>query len=131
MGGEAQRLTDTIQDVDDFAWAPDGKRLVLVLRDPSPGGIRVCQDEGKGRGSSDKTTPVKANPRRRRPWVIDRYYFKTDTVGYLDHRRTHLYVFDIASKSLKQVSSGDYDDERSRLVSRRQAARLRQQPLQS
>jgi dipeptidyl aminopeptidase/acylaminoacyl peptidase len=33
-----------------------------------------------------------------------------DTVGYLDHRRTHLYVFDLAAKSLRQLTSGDFDD---------------------
>ena len=38
QGGEAQRLTETIQDVKDFAWSPDSKRLVLMLQDPSPGG---------------------------------------------------------------------------------------------
>src|SRR6202790_3566304 len=33
IGGEAQRLADTAQDVDSFVWSPDGRRLVLVLRD--------------------------------------------------------------------------------------------------
>ncbi len=36
LGGEAQQLTDTPQDVEDFAWSPDGRRIVLVLRDPTP-----------------------------------------------------------------------------------------------
>jgi dipeptidyl aminopeptidase/acylaminoacyl peptidase len=109
QGGEAQRLTDTIQDVEDFAWAPDGKHLVLVLRDPSPEELAAASTKGKDEDSSDKTTPSKKS-KAQRPWVIDRLYFKEDTVGYLDRRRTHLYVFDIASKSMKQVSSGDYDD---------------------
>src|ERR1700685_1543071 len=38
-GGEAQQLTDTMQDVDRFAWAPGSDRLVLVLQDASPQGI--------------------------------------------------------------------------------------------
>jgi len=33
-----------------------------------------------------------------------------DEIGYLDHRRTHLFVFDLAAKSLTQLTSGDYDD---------------------
>ncbi len=48
--------------------------------------------------------------RKRKPSVIDRLQFKLDEVGYLDHRRSHLSVFDLAAKSLKQVTSGDYDD---------------------
>jgi dipeptidyl aminopeptidase/acylaminoacyl peptidase len=109
LGGEAQRLTDTIQDVEDFAWFPDGKRLVLVLRDPSPEEIEEAAAKGKEEEAAEKSTPRKKH-KAQRPWVIDRLIFKEDTVGYLERRRTHLYVFDLASKSITQVSSGDYDD---------------------
>ena len=51
------------------------------------------------------------SPKRRRPWVVDRYQFKEDEIGYLERLRTHLYVFDIAAKTLTQVTSGDFDDE--------------------
>jgi dipeptidyl aminopeptidase/acylaminoacyl peptidase len=115
MGGEAQRLTETIQDVDNFAWSPDGKRLVLLLRDPSPEEVEAAtkkpkegDKESDEDGDSTPTTTKKSKAQR--PWVIDRLLFKEDTVGYLDRRRSHLYVFDIASKSLTQVTSGDYDD---------------------
>ena len=43
--------------------------------------------------------------------MIDRYEFKSDEVGYLDRHRTHLYAFDLARKTLTQVTSGDFDDE--------------------
>ena len=105
MGGEAQRLTDTVQDVDEFEWAPDGKRLVLVLRDPSPEELEAATKKAKdGDDGSDKKAKAQT------PWVIDRLQFKTDNVGYLDRRRSHLYVFDLASKAKRQVSSGDFDD---------------------
>ncbi len=109
QGGEAQRLTDTIQDVEDFDWSPDGKRLVLLLRDPSPEELEAARDRGKQENGCDKPCVAK-KPKSQRPWVIDRLYFKEDTVGYVERRRTHLYVFDIASKSMKQVTSGDFDD---------------------
>jgi Tol biopolymer transport system component len=41
-GGEAQQLTDTIQDVDSFAWAPGSDRLALVLQDASPEEIEAA-----------------------------------------------------------------------------------------
>jgi dipeptidyl aminopeptidase/acylaminoacyl peptidase len=109
QGGEAQRLTETIQDVDDFAWSPDGKRLVLILRDPTPEELEAVGSKGKDEDGEDKVTSAK-KAKSQRPWVIDRLYFKEDTVGYLERRRTHLYVFDVVTKSLKQVSSGDFDD---------------------
>jgi dipeptidyl aminopeptidase/acylaminoacyl peptidase len=108
-GGEAQRLTETVQDVDAFAWSPDSKRLVLVLRDPSPEDLedaaaKKCQDEGR-------ECKGKKAGKKRRPWVIDRYIFKEDEIGYLERHRKHLYVFDLATKSLTQITSGDFDDE--------------------
>lgn len=105
MGGEAQKLTDTVQDVDDFEWAPDGKRLALTLRDPSPEEAEAAASKTKD-GDDKGAKKSKAQP----PWVIDRLQFKMDTIGYLDRRRTHLYVFDLASKTQRQVSSGDFED---------------------
>jgi dipeptidyl aminopeptidase/acylaminoacyl peptidase len=108
LGGEAQKLTDTPQDVDDFAWAPDGKRLVLILRDPSPEELEAAANRAKEH--EDKSAAPK-KPKAKSPWVIDRLQFKADTIGYLDRRRKHLYVFDVASKTMTQVTSGDFDDE--------------------
>jgi dipeptidyl aminopeptidase/acylaminoacyl peptidase len=110
LGGEAQRLTDTVQAVKDFVWSPDGKRLVLLLQDPSPEELEAAATKGKEEGEpAAGASPKKTKAQR--PWVIDRLRFKSDTIGYLDRRRTHLYVFDIASKSLTQISSGDFDDD--------------------
>jgi dipeptidyl aminopeptidase/acylaminoacyl peptidase len=110
LGGEAQKLTSTPQDVDDFAWSPDSRRLVLVLRDPKPEELEAAK-ESRG-APADDDDPKAANQRSKtpKPWVIDRLQFKEDEIGYLDHRRTHLYVFDLHAKSTTQVTSGDYDD---------------------
>ncbi|HWZ41891.1 MAG TPA: S9 family peptidase [Candidatus Saccharimonadales bacterium] len=114
MGGEAQKLTDAIQDVDDFAWSPDSKRLALVLRDPTPEELEEAKTKEKDKekpGSSDKGKDDKPKkPKTPPPFVVDRYRFKTDFVGYLDRRRTHLYVFDISTKTVVQITSGDFDD---------------------
>ena len=115
MGGEAQKLTDTVQDVEDFVWSPDSQRLVLILQDPTPEELDEAKAKEKDKpGSGDKDKDKGAKPKKPKtapPFVIDRYRFKTDTVGYLDRRRTHLYVFDVASKAVVQITSGDFDDE--------------------
>src|SRR6266480_3276764 len=102
LGGEAVRLTDTVQGVTDFEWSPDSTRLILVLQDPKPEDAEAAKDK-------DKDTPA-PKPKTPPPFVIDRLQFKADTVGYLDRRRTHLYLLDIASKSVTQITSGDFDD---------------------
>ncbi len=113
MGGEAQKLTDAIQDVDDFSWSPDGKRLVLVLRDPSPEELDEAKTKEKEKDKPGNNAKD-AKPKKSKtppPFVIDRYRFKSDMVGYLDRRRTHLYVLDVATKAVVQITSGDFDDE--------------------
>lgn len=95
-GGEARQLTEVDEGVSDYEWAPNGKRLVLVLHDPKPE-----KDPGpKTRSGADIPEP----------WVIDRLQFKQDYAGYLDRRRDHLYTWDLGTGTLVQITSGDFDD---------------------
>jgi dipeptidyl aminopeptidase/acylaminoacyl peptidase len=118
LGGEAQRLSYTPQDVDELAWSSDGRRLALLMRDASPEEIETFKeqddrdkdpDTDKDKDKDKDAKPKK--PKTQRPWVIDRRQFKQDEIGYLDRRRTHLYVFDLAKRNLTQITSGDYDDQ--------------------
>ncbi len=101
-GGEAQKLTEVAQGINDFEWSPDSTRLVLILQDPKPEDAEAAKDKDKDKPAAKPKTPP--------PLVIDRLQFKQDTVGYLDRRRDHLYVFDVASKKTTQLTSGDFDD---------------------
>ena len=85
-GGEGVQLTHVKQGIDSYDWSPDGKRLVLVITDPEP------------------------KAKRPGPWVIDRLQFKEDYQGYLNRQRGHIYVFDVDTKALVQITSGDYED---------------------
>jgi len=95
-GGDSVQLTEVVQGVKSYDWSPDGGKLLLTLQDPKPGELEDDNGEDK------KETP--------KPWVIDRLQFKQDYIGYLDRRRTHLYVFDVESKTTTQITSGDFDD---------------------
>ncbi len=91
MGGEAQKLTDIAQGVGSYDWSPDGKKLLLSLKDPKP-------------------EDLKRDEKKPKPWVIDRLQFKRDRAGYLDSRRTHLYIFVPGDTNTTQITSGDFDD---------------------
>ncbi|GAB3547013.1 S9 family peptidase [Spirosoma fluminis] len=89
-GGEGKKLTDLKGDLEGYEWAPDGKKIALVIR--------------------DKDYSDSAKSKVRTPFVIDRYKFKEDMKGYLDRRAAHLYLFDVAAKTLDTLTRGQYDE---------------------
>ncbi len=97
QGGDAVPVTEITQGVTSFEWSPDGTRMVLVIQDPKPEDL-----EKKEKGKDEKKTSP--------PWVVTRKQIKTDYVGYLDSRRTHLHVLDMGPKKTTQITSGDFDD---------------------
>lgn len=85
-GGEAQRLTEIKGGVSSYSWSPDSRKLVFLV-----------EDQPRDTASS-------------KPIVIDRYLFKSDGSGYLDRLRSHIYLFDVATKQLDTLTTGDFDD---------------------
>ena len=88
-GGEAKKITEVKGDLSDYKWSPDGKKFVLTIQD----------------------VPDTSKTKTAKPYVIDRYQFKQDVQGYLMKRRTHLYLFDIATKKLDTLTSGNSNEE--------------------
>src|SRR5256884_6607741 len=69
----------------------------------------------------NREKPVPATPPKPKtppPLVIDRLQFKRDTVGYLDRRRTHLYVFNVPAKTRSEEHTSELQS-RLHLVCRR------------
>ncbi|MBM3785262.1 MAG: S9 family peptidase [Acidobacteria bacterium] len=94
-GGEAQQLTDSKARISAFEWAPDSKRMAIVLRDE--------EDDIAKLSEKDKE--------KLRPIVLDRYSFKRDGEGYLSakkHSRIHL--FDIESKKFELLTNTDFEE---------------------
>jgi dipeptidyl aminopeptidase/acylaminoacyl peptidase len=96
-GGEAMRITEMPGGVSTFAWSPDSSRLVLVAKDPEE-------------TEADKEAAKERKHDTPKPIVVDRYQFKQDRVGYLNDRRTRLYVFDIENKDATLLTPGPYDN---------------------
>ncbi|MET0637445.1 MAG: S9 family peptidase [Chitinophagaceae bacterium] len=87
-GGEGIKLTDEKRGVNDYRWSPDSKKLVLTETD----------------------LPDTANSKRI-PYIINRYKFKQDVQGYkYDTRSTHLYLFDITTKTTDSLTSGNFNE---------------------
>lgn len=89
-GGEAKKLTNIKGDIEDYSWSPDSKKLLLTIK--------------------QKDLSDTAKSKIRTPYVIDRYQFKQDYAGYLDHRTSHLYLFDLQKKKLDTLTRGIYNE---------------------
>jgi dipeptidyl aminopeptidase/acylaminoacyl peptidase len=89
-GGEPIQLTKIKGEIASYRWFPDGKSLLMEIRDPS--------------------TADTAKSKIRKPFEIRRYTFKNDSEGYLDERKTHLYVFYLDSKKLDTLTKGAFNE---------------------
>ncbi|MFY8003369.1 MAG: S9 family peptidase, partial [Chitinophagaceae bacterium] len=89
-GGEAKKLTNLKVEMEEYVWSPDGSTIAFVLKDPD---------------YSDT-----AKSKTRSPYVIDRYQFKADVEGYLDNRKTHLYLYHVNTHKLDTLTSGNYNE---------------------
>jgi len=85
-GGEPIQLTHIKGEIAAYKWFKDGSKILFEIKDPS------FADTAKSKV--------------RQPYEIDRYHFKADYEGYLDNRKTHLYTFDVKTKTLDTLTKG-------------------------
>ncbi|MCB0489502.1 MAG: S9 family peptidase [Cyclobacteriaceae bacterium] len=90
-GGEAEKLTSLKVDIGSYEWSPDSKKIALVIKD---------QDVDE----SDEKKKTK------KPIVMDRHHFKADGQGYLERKRNHIYLYDLATNKLDTLTTGDFDN---------------------
>jgi dipeptidyl aminopeptidase/acylaminoacyl peptidase len=95
QGGEPEQFTEiTGFEIENYAWSPDSKRLLLTL-----------QPKSEPEAEDGKPAPP-------RPIVIDRYHFKQDVEGYIrDDQWSALYLYDIATKKLEKLTADKNVDE--------------------
>ncbi|MEQ9561058.1 MAG: S9 family peptidase [Woeseiaceae bacterium] len=91
IAGEAVQVTALDFALDDINFSPDQSRLLIERSLPHEG----ADEEGVSK-----------------PWVIDRLQFKEDADdGYITaDLPAHLYVYDIATKSLTQITTGAFEE---------------------
>jgi len=89
-GGEGVQLTNIKGEINDYVWFNSGKKMIVVVKDFN------YADTAKSKV--------------RTPYEMTRYKFKQDNEGYLDNRKTHIYLFDLATKKLDTLTSGNYNE---------------------
>jgi len=76
----------------ELAWSPDAKQIAFVSSTPGEGSTEASGD----------------------PMVIKRYLYKPDAgeglTHFNDNQRLHIFLVDIASKRVSQLTNGNFDD---------------------
>jgi dipeptidyl aminopeptidase/acylaminoacyl peptidase len=94
-GGEPQQLTHVNGVITSYQWAPDGRRLVLVMHG-SDADAPEARSGAEARGGGDAP----------RPLVIDAFHFKQDKDGYLTaESRTHLCLLEVAGGPCRALAA--------------------------
>jgi dipeptidyl aminopeptidase/acylaminoacyl peptidase len=92
-GGEAIQISHRKEGVGEPVWSPDGSKIAFSAIEPDP------KSDG-----GDKDSKGKSDVR-----VITRIRYKMNGRGFLPDRRAQIYVLDLATKEVKQLTSGPYD----------------------
>jgi hypothetical protein len=99
-GSEITTLVDKIESTNsplpgggqDVTWSPDGKQIAFISSTP---------DERAAEARGD-------------PMVISRYLYKPDAgegmTRFNDNQRLHIFVVDLATKQVRQLTEGIYDE---------------------
>lgn len=85
-GGEARQISKVEDGIVNPSWSPDGTRIAFAMKEPK--------------------TEEKKNPDVK---YIRRLRHKANGVGFLDERRRHIYVLEVATSELTQITKGDFD----------------------
>lgn len=84
-GGEATQITTIESGVDQFLWSPDGSKFAFTSKI-------------KPKKTSDSDVKV-----------ITSAYYKFDGMGFIDDKRSHIFVVDASGGEAEQLTTGDYN----------------------
>lgn len=93
-GGESIQLTTRKDGVGEPQWSPDGTKIAFAGLEAEAGAV---DEDGKETGEKSDVR------------VINTIRYKLNGRGFLPDRRSQIFVLDVQSKSITQVTHGEYD----------------------
>lgn len=100
-GGEARQLTELEDPLYGYEWFPDDSKLLLTLA--------VENQDDKAENTAESTAAENAPTKRAEPdiVVVKNALYLGNGSGYLSAKRSHLFIYDIQTGELTQLTSGN------------------------
>ncbi len=101
-GGEARQLTSLHNGANEPVWSPDGKQIAFL----SPVGsneeldilLQEKSPEEREKEKKDRTNQVR---------VIDDFRYKSDDRGFLDGKKSHIWILNLATEEIERVTTDE------------------------
>lgn len=110
-GGEPEQLTDMPLGAGRPVWSPDSTRIAFTapVDTAAPISRRAAAKTETPGGTAASTRSAGSSAGA--PIHIDRRHYKIDGAGMLRSMRSQVFVFDLADRSVRQVTDGDFHAE--------------------
>lgn len=102
--GEAEQLTTQRYGASEPSWSPDGSKILFlspVGREDNPDILR--------REMTKEEKEKENRERQDRPYAAERLRYKMDDAGLLPPRSAQLWIIDVSTKEITQITGGEGD----------------------
>ncbi|HEV3312482.1 MAG TPA: S9 family peptidase [Chloroflexota bacterium] len=110
-GGEALAYTEKNWEISGgVAWSPDGGRIAFVRSVPTDEFGEPTPDVADETIDQPSHESDKREKKPKPTKISERLQFKADGVGFVHNRRDHIFVLDMQTKEIAQITDGDCHD---------------------
>jgi dipeptidyl aminopeptidase/acylaminoacyl peptidase len=101
-GGEAKQLTTFKNGAVNPEWSKDGKFIIFTA-------LLEENDDVSNQKELSKEERQKENEEKsKKPLIVKKLNYKSDALGFLDDKKSHIVLYDVEKETFTQLTNGDY-----------------------
>lgn len=102
-GGEARQLTTFKNGAVNPNWSKDGKYIIFTAR------LEKDDDIHHQKEQTEEEKQKEREKKQKQPLIVNRLKYKSDALGFLDDKKSHIILYDVLHDSYTQLTTNDAD----------------------